>query len=334
MRKVITLLLVTFLLGCYTGTVKPLLSDREFQAENQPIRTLKTLLITDGTFRKEEIEKFVLKCSSLVEMQIGVRLEMTDWYQIEWGNERNDLDEMMIKSIQDTWVNRDKFDISVAFVHFDHRIEGTKEQVGAIDTLFWRYIFVKHLNPNILLHELFHAFLLEKSHSDEWVMRSEMHQFGNEWFWLTPKERRIALGNKWRDFNTTPTTGGKKKSESMLAEFYYYKGEIYTRRNQFDRAISNLNKALEIDAQHAKAHFGLGVLYYERKEYSQAISCLDKAIELDPGNALAYFIRGAAFTSKREYDKAWNDINKSQELGHKIPPGFLNALRKASGRNK
>lgn len=36
----------------------------------------------------------------------------------------------------------------------------------------------------------------------------------------------------------------------------------------------------------------------------------------------------------REYNKSWNDINKVQELGHKIPPEFLDDLRKASGREK
>jgi len=50
--------------------------------------------------------------------------------------------------------------------------------------------------------------------------------------------------------------------------------------------------------------------------------------------ALAYYNRGRTYYFKKdkEYDKSWNDIKKAQDLGYKVPPEFLDDLRKASGR--
>ena len=203
--------LLVSLFGCYAGTVKPLLSHPDFKAENEPIRTLRIHLITDNTYKKDKIEKFVSKCSNLIEIQVGIRLEIVDWYQIQWENELNDISKMEIRIAAETWSKREQFDIAVAFVYFVRRVDGTKLQVGAIDTYFWRYILIKELDPFVFLHELFHAFLSEKGHSEEWAMRAVRHSYGSEWYWLTPEERKEVLQNKWRNFNLSPTREDKDR---------------------------------------------------------------------------------------------------------------------------
>ena len=55
-------------------------------------------------------------------------------------------------------------------------------------------------------------------------------------------------------------------------------------------------------------------------------------MQTDLNDALAYSNRGIAYGKKGQYDKAWEDVFKAQDLGSKIPPGFLNDLRKASER--
>jgi len=220
-RELALLLPLVFLLGCYAGSVKPLLNHSEFKAENEPIRTLRILLITDNSYRKDEIEKFVSRSSSLLEVQVGIRLEILDWYEIKWEDELNDICKMEIRIAADTWSKRDTFDIALTFVYFVHTIEGGKLPLGAIDTFFWRYISIRELDPFILLHELFHAFLLQKDHSNEWVMRAARPRFGSEWYWLTPEDRKQVLRNKWRDFNVMPSSGQeqeKKPKESWLPE--------------------------------------------------------------------------------------------------------------------
>ncbi len=297
-KKLVFLLPLACLLGCYGGSVKPLLNRPEFRAENEPTRILRILLITDDSYRKDEIENFVSKCSRLVEMQVGMRLEIVDEYQIKWEDELEDFIKMEIRIAADTWRKKDQFDIALTFVRFVHNTAGGKLPLGAIDTFFWRYLFVKELDPYILLHELFHAFLLEKGHSKDWVMRGTRPPYGNEWYWLTPEDRRKVLRNKWRDFNVIPATGQEEEKRSKKSWFYYKMGSAYLQKREFDQAILLFNKSLETNPKHAEA----------------------------------YISRGRAYYFRAEYDKSWEDVNRAQAWGYEIPAEFLDELRRASGR--
>jgi tetratricopeptide (TPR) repeat protein len=292
-KKLLLLIFLFCLLGCNAGSVKPLLNRPEFKAENEPIRTLRILLITDNTYQKDEIEKFVSKCSNLIERQVGIRLEIVDWQQIRWEDELDDIIKMEIRISADTWSKRDEFDIALTFVHFIHNIAGGKLPLGATDTFFWRYIFVGELDPYVLLHEVFHAFLMQRGHSKEWVMRGERPTYGNEWYWLTPEDRKGVLRNKWRDFNVMPAAEGEGGRKSRESWFYYRVGCAHLQRRQFDQAVSDFNRALEID----------------------------------PGIAEAFFKRSRASCIDKEYDKSWEDIKKAEDLGYKIPQEFLEDLR-------
>jgi tetratricopeptide (TPR) repeat protein len=334
MKKLLLLLPLVCLLGCYAGSVKPLLNRPEFKAENEPIRTLRIFLITDDSYRKDEIEKFVSKCSDLSEMQVGIRLEIVEWYQIKWEDELDDIIKMEIRIARDTWYKRDQFDIALTFVHFAFNVAGGKLPLGATDTFFWRYLFVRELDPYILLHELFHAFLFNRGHSEEWVMRGGRPAYGNEWYWLTPKDRKEVLRNKWRDFNIMPATGEGEERKSRESWFYYKVGLAYLQKREFDEAILLLNKSLETNPKYAAAYETRGGIYSRREQYDQAISDFNKALEIDPSLAEACFSQGRAYYFKKEYDRSWEDIRKAQDLGYKIPAEFLDDLRRASGKNK
>ena len=334
MKKGMLLLPLVCLLGCYAGSVKPLLDRPEFKAENEPIRTLRILLITDDSYRKEEIEKFVSKCSGLVEMQVGIRLEIVDWYRIKWEDELNDIIKTEIRIAGDTWSRRDEFDIALTFVYFVHNIAGGNLPLGATDTFFWRYIFVRELDPYILLHELFHAFALQRGHSKDWVMRGARPTYGNEWYWLTPEDRREVLRNKWRDFYVMPAIEQEEERKSKESWFYYKIGSAYLEKREFDQAILLLNKSLETNPKYAAAYETRGTIYSRREQYDRAIADFNKALEIDASFAEAYFSRGRAYYFKKEYDQSWEDIKKAQGLGYKISAAFLDDLRKASGKNK
>ena len=112
---------------------------------------------------------------------------------------------------------------------------------------------------------------------------------------------------------------------------YYYLVRADTNSSLYDRAISDFNKAIEIDPKHAMAYSNRGNAYGEKGQYDRAISDYTKAIEINPRFAAAYYNRGLAYHKKGEYDKAWEDVYKAQSLGLQVHPGFLKALREASG---
>ena len=124
------------------------------------------------------------------------------------------------------------------------------------------------------------------------------------------------------------------QTELNDANAYNNRGNAYFIEGQYDQAISDYNKALEINPRNANAYSNRGNVYYHKGQYDQAISDYNKALEINPRFAKAYSNRASAYKSIGQYDKAWEDVDKAQDLGFKINPRFLRLLRKASGRQK
>ena len=121
------------------------------------------------------------------------------------------------------------------------------------------------------------------------------------------------------------------KINPKYAAAYYNRGLAYYVKGQYDNAIVDYNKAIEINPGLASAYYNRGLAYYGKGQYDQAISDYSKAIELNPRYVEAYNNRGVAYYHKGEYDKAWEDVHMEQSLGIEVHPGFLKALREASG---
>ena len=122
--------------------------------------------------------------------------------------------------------------------------------------------------------------------------------------------------------------------ESRDAGFYNNRGIAKAEKGQYDQAILDYNKAIEIDPKYAEAYNNRGRVYRLKGQYDQAVLDYNKAIEIDPKYVDAYYNRATFYYVKREYDKAWDDIKMIQDLGYQVSPEFLEDLRKASGREK
>jgi len=110
------------------------------------------------------------------------------------------------------------------------------------------------------------------------------------------------------------------------AEAYNNRGGAYDNKRQHDHAIADYTKAIELNPNLAEAYSNRGSAYGDRGQHDQAISDLTKAIELNPKYADIYSNRGVTYYLKGEYDKAWEDVHKAQSLGGQVHPRFLQAL--------
>src|SRR4030042_2645097 len=68
---------------------------------------------------------------------------------------------------------------------------------------------------------------------------------------------------------------------------YNRKALDYVIKGQLDQAISNFNKALEINPRLADTYNNRGVIYRDKGQYNQAISDFNKALEINSNYALA-----------------------------------------------
>jgi ankyrin repeat protein/cytochrome c-type biogenesis protein CcmH/NrfG len=108
------------------------------------------------------------------------------------------------------------------------------------------------------------------------------------------------------------------------AAAYNKRGCAYADKGDYDRAISDFDKALELDPNYAFAYSNRGYAYADKGDYDRAISDLDKALELDPRYAEAYLNRGLACYRKGSYDRAISDFDKALELNPKLALAYLN----------
>ena len=81
-----------------------------------------------------------------------------------------------------------------------------------------------------------------------------------------------------------------------FAKSYYNRGNAYRDRVDFDKAVADYTKAVELNAGYAEAYYNRGKLYDEAGEYDKAIADFSAVIELEPEHADAYGYRGTLCT--------------------------------------
>jgi tetratricopeptide (TPR) repeat protein len=96
---------------------------------------------------------------------------------------------------------------------------------------------------------------------------------------------------------------------------YLDRGFIYSQKGQYDKAISDYNKALEINPNYVEAYNNRANIYYKQGQYDKAISDYNKAIEINTSFSYAYNNRGNVYSMIGQYDKACPDYKQACELG-------------------
>ncbi|MCL2051328.1 MAG: tetratricopeptide repeat protein [Lachnospiraceae bacterium] len=96
------------------------------------------------------------------------------------------------------------------------------------------------------------------------------------------------------------------------AHFYSFKGHIYTKISDFKAAIASCSKALELSEE--ALYYMVRGAAYRGIDKEKALLDLDKAIEMEADYGSAYIDRGNIYSDIGFYKKALNDYNKAIEL--------------------
>jgi tetratricopeptide (TPR) repeat protein len=128
-----------------------------------------------------------------------------------------------------------------------------------------------------------------------------------------------------------------KQDESRDAKFYNNRGIAYGEKGQYDQAISDFNKAIEINPRYNKAYNNRGIVYRLKGQYDQAISDFNKAIEINPldgeaYNSLAWLFATAKEPGFRNGKKAVELALKGCELSDWKDAEYLDTLAAAYAR--
>jgi tetratricopeptide (TPR) repeat protein len=108
------------------------------------------------------------------------------------------------------------------------------------------------------------------------------------------------------------------------ARVYVGRAAVYSMNGQYDRVVEDCSKALELDPKLADAYINRGRAYFGKQQYDRAIEDYNKAIDLDPKYARGYHNRGNAYIGKKQYSRAIEDYNKAIELDQKYAASYYN----------
>lgn len=126
----------------------------------------------------------------------------------------------------------------------------------------------------------------------------------------------ITLWSRAIELSTTPHPGP-----------YSNRGLAYSEIGRDDRAIKDLNRAIEIDPEFARAYLNRGLVYRHRGNYTKAIEDYTRVIELSPKSAAAYNNRGVVYAMLEDYTNAIKDFKKVIEINPSREGSYKNLSR-------
>ena len=85
---------------------------------------------------------------------------------------------------------------------------------------------------------------------------------------------------------------------------YNNRGVAYDDKGEFDRAVADYNKAIDLNPDYVDAYNNRGGAYHDKGEFDRAVADYNKAIDLKSDYAQAYNNRGLAYDKKGEFDRA------------------------------
>ena len=104
---------------------------------------------------------------------------------------------------------------------------------------------------------------------------------------------------------------------------YCARGNISYYEKNYDDAITHYRKAIDINPNYAETYCNLGTVYREKGEASEAITNLNRAIELKHDYEEAYNARGLVYYENHQLQLAIDDFSKAIDIN----PNYAEAYR-------
>ena len=107
---------------------------------------------------------------------------------------------------------------------------------------------------------------------------------------------------------------------------YYNIGVYKAKLKDYNGAISDYNKAIELNPNYTKAYYNRGISKSKLKDHYGAISDFNKAIELNPNYTKAYYNRGWSKDELKDEYGAISDYTKAIELNPNFDDAYFLSL--------
>jgi lipoprotein NlpI len=116
----------------------------------------------------------------------------------------------------------------------------------------------------------------------------------------------------------------KDRANEDDALAFYNRGRANHEIRNYDRAIQDYTRTIELDPKYSVAFNSRGNAYHAQKDYGRAIHDHDQAIRLNPSYASAFNSLGIAYHAKREYERVIQNYGRAIELHPNYAAAFNN----------
>ncbi len=96
--------------------------------------------------------------------------------------------------------------------------------------------------------------------------------------------------------------------------FYQSRADQNAGKGEFNLALADYNKSLEMKADNATAYLNRGKTHYTLKSYDLSVKDFDKAVELNPKDSVAFLARGVSYEQLGETQKSMVDYQRAIDL--------------------
>lgn len=100
----------------------------------------------------------------------------------------------------------------------------------------------------------------------------------------------------------------------LLAFFHTNIGRTYYEQDDFERAISEFDRAIKLYPSFKPAYESRAIAYFGKGDLDHAIADFNRLIELSPNYPGSYYNRGLAYFYQGKYDKAITDFSQTITL--------------------
>ncbi len=114
------------------------------------------------------------------------------------------------------------------------------------------------------------------------------------------------------------------RDTQRLAQSYYKRGKYYEKSGQYRKAVSDFQKAVQLNPQDSQVYNDLGWGYFILKKYKQALSNLRRSIELTPGEAQAYNRLGLVYADRKDLTNAVGMFHKAIQANPRYASAYNN----------
>lgn len=128
----------------------------------------------------------------------------------------------------------------------------------------------------------------------------------------------------WNQFDQTPLMERQYKNalekvrqNPNSAANHVELGWSLFQKGQYNDALAEYKKAIDLDDKNYRAYYDLGLAYRQVEKYDLAISSLQKALEIAPKSFEAHYDLGLVYQHNGKFEQALQEL----QLAYKLNPG-------------